>query len=174
MKRYLLIISIAMMAAACSQSPKEPTREELSAAIDSIESPIMAAAQIETVDSAKGNNLIELYLQFANTYPDDSLAPAYLHRAAQVANGLDRIDDMVIFYNRVIDNYPEYGKLDECYYEKGIALDNADRKKEAREAYQEFLDAYPDHFLADDIRKAIPLLDMSDELLIKFLEGANS
>ena len=73
----------------------------------------------------------------------------------------------------IIDNYPNYSQLVECYYEKGIALDNAGRKDEARIAYQEFLEEYPDHFLANDIRKALPLLDMSDELLIDYLSKIN-
>ena len=106
---------------------------------------------------------------FADTYPTDSMAAPYLHRAAHVALSMDLIDDMVKCYDRIIDNYPDYEKLDECYYEKGIALDNAGRKEEARKAYQDFLDEFPDHFLADDIRKAISLLDMSDELLLEYL-----
>ncbi|MBQ1409513.1 MAG: hypothetical protein IIY87_07135, partial [Bacteroidales bacterium] len=75
--------------------------------------------------------------------------------------------------DRVIDNYPDYEKHDECYYEKGIALDNAGYKEQARQANQDFLETYPDHFLAEDIRKAIPLLDMSDELLLEFLNQNN-
>ena len=54
-------------------------------------------------------------------------------------------------------------------YEKGINLDNAGRKEEARKAYQEFIDEYPEHFLTEDIKKAIKLLDMSDEQLNEFL-----
>lgn len=171
MKKTLLITFSAILAftVACNRSSKEPTREELFTQIDTIESPLMKAAMLESVDTAKGNKLIALYVKYADTYPDDSLAATYLHRAAKVCVGMYRIDDMVTYYDRVIDNYPEYEHLDECYYEKGLALDNAGRKNEARKAYEEFLEEYPDHFLADDIRNAIPLLDMSDELLYEFL-----
>ena len=131
----------------------------------------MNSAMLESIDTAKGNQLLSLYIQFADTYPTDTLAPVYLHRAAQIATGMGLIDDMGVCYDRVIDNYPNYSKLDECFYEKGLSLDNAGRKDAARIAYQEFLDEYPDHFLADDIRKAIPLLNMSDELLLDFLSG---
>jgi tetratricopeptide (TPR) repeat protein len=170
MKKLILSIAIASLAiTACNNTPKEPTRDELAQSIDSIESPIMNAAQIASVDTVQGNKLVELYVQFADAFPTDTLAPTYLHRAAQVANGMGLIDDMVTYYDRVIDNYPDYVNLDECYYEKGIALDNAGRKDEARKAYEEFLEEYPDHFLADDIRCALPLLDMSDEMLFEHL-----
>ena len=170
MKRLILSLTIASLAfAACNNGPKEPTRDELAQSIDSIEAPIMNAAQIASVDTMQGNKLVELYVQFADAFPADTMAPVYLHRAAQVANGMGLFDDMVAYYNRVIDNYPDYANLDECYYEKGIALDNAGRKDEARKAYEEFLEEYPDHFLADDIRSALPLLDMSDEMLFEYL-----
>ena len=173
MKKRAKIIAIAVLMTmtlmACHRTSKEPTRDELFNTIDSIEAPLMQSARLESIDTAQGNALVALYLQFADAFPTDSMAAPYLHRAAQVAGGMDLIDDMVACYDRVIDNYPDYEKLDECYYEKGIALDNAGRKDEAREAYKAFLEEYPDHFLTEDIRKALSLLDMSDEMLIKFL-----
>lgn len=174
MKARILIFAAALtLLAGCNRAPKEPTRDELAQNIDSIEAPLMQAAMIEAIDTAQGNKLVTLYIQFADTYPDDTLSAAYLHRAAQVANGMGLIDEMVTYYDRVIDNYPDYANLDECYYEKGIALDNAGRKEEARKAYQEFLTEYPDHFLANDIQTSLSLLDMSNELLIEYLNKQN-
>lgn len=172
MKRTItLLAAFGLLAIGCHRGAQPPSHDELIQAIDSIERPLMQAAQLESVDTAKGHQIIGLYVQFADLFPDDSLAPTYLHRAAQVSNGMEEIDNMTALYDRVINNYPEYEHLDECFYEKGLALDNAGRKDEARTAYQQFLDEYPDHFLADDIRKAVQLLDMSDELLLEFLSG---
>lgn len=173
MKKNILIIAAALAIAACSHNTKEPTHDELKQSIDSIEAPLMQAAMIESIDTVKGNKLISLYVQFANAFPNDTMAAPYLHRAAQVANGMGLYDDMTAYYDRVIDNYPDYAHLDECYYEKGLALDNAGHKEQARDAYQEFLDEYPDHFLANDIRTALSLLDMSDEMLFEYLNSKN-
>lgn len=174
MKKSILILAAATIAlAACNNNPKEPTRDELASSIDSIEAPLMQAAMIESIDTTKGNKLIALYVKFADAFPNDTMAAPYLHRAAQVANGMGLYDEMITYYDRVIDNYPNYGHLDECFYEKGLALDNAGRKEEAREAYEEFLEEYPDHFLAKDIRTAVSLLDMSDEMLFEHLSNLN-
>ena len=174
MKKSTITIALAALAlAACNRGPQEPTRDELAQSIDSIEAPLMNAAQMGSVDTAEGNKIIGLYIQFADAFPTDSMAAPYLHRAAQVAGGMGHIDDMTAYYDRVINNYPDYANLDECYYEKGIALDNAGRKEEARKAYQEFLTEYPDHFLANDIQTSLSLLDMSDELLIEYLNKQN-
>lgn len=170
MKRTILsIAAAALLVVACNHTPKELTHDQLHDSIEVLETQLQKVSPIDPVDTALGNNMLALCLQFADRYPDDTLAAHYLHRAAYIALSMDLIDDMVACYDRIIDNYPDYEKLDECYYEKGIALDNAGRKDQARKAYQDFLDEYPDHFLADDIRKAIPLLDMSDELLLEFL-----
>lgn len=171
MKKSTFSLLAALLAlAACNNGPKEPSRDELAQCIDSIEQPLMNAAQIESIDNEQGQKILDLYTQFADAFPTDTMAATYLHRAAQVANGMGLIDEMTTYYDRVIDNYPDYARLDECFYEKGIALDNAGRKDEARKAYQAFLEEYPDHFLAEDIRRALPLLDMSDEMLLKHLQ----
>lgn len=174
MKRTLLTIAAAtMLIVACNNSNKELSQDQLQDSIEVLDSQIQTASPLDPVDTTMGNNMMALCLQFADRFPEDSLAAHYLHRAAYVALSMDRIDDMVACYDRIIDNYPDYEKLDECYYEKGIALDNAGRKEDARKAYQDFLDEYPDHFLAEDIRKALPLLDMSDEFLLEFLNQQN-
>lgn len=170
----LLCACAILLAVSCKQAPKELNRDELHAAIDSIESPLMQEAQFQAVDTTKGRQLVELYAKFADSFPNDTLAPLYLHRAAQVCNGMGLIDEMTNYYDRVIDNYGDYAHLDECYYEKGIALDNAGRKEAARDAYQQFLDNYPDHFLSEDISRALSLLDYSDALLIEHLTQQNN
>ena len=175
MKKALLpIAAAALLIVACNNAPKELTQDQLRDSIETLDTLIMSASPLAPVDTAVGNSMLSMCIQFADTYPDDTMTAAYLHRAAHVAQSMDRIDDMVACYDRIIDNYPDYEKLDECYYEKGIALDNAGFKDQARKAYQDFLDEYPDHFLADDIRKAISLLDMSDELLLEFLNQQNN
>lgn len=174
MKKNILSICCGIfMIASCNSGAKEPTHDELAKMIDSLETPLMVESRYESVDTAKGNEIISLYLKFADTYPKDTLAPLYLYNAARVACGMGLIDDMTTYYDRVIDNYPDFSKLAECYYEKGIALDNAGRKNEARIAYQEFLEMFPDHFLANDIQTANSLLDLSDEMLIKHLQEIN-
>lgn len=172
-KTTLAIAATFLLFVACNNSPKELSHDQLYDSIESLDSLLLTAPPMKPVDTTLGNNMMSLCIMFADKYPDDSLAAHYLHRAAYLAQSMDLIDDMVTCYDRIIDNYPEYDKLDECYYEKGIALDNAGRKDQARKAYQDFLDVYPDHFLADDIRKAIPLLDISNEFIIDIIKQNN-
>lgn len=173
--RRILCMTLAalclMALASCKGGSKTPSAEELAAQIESLETQSITDPLTLRVDSAQGAQLLELYSLYANTYPTDSLAPVFLEHGAKLCADMDNIDGMVQYYDNIIDNYPDYSNLDECYYTKGILLDNSGRKDEARKAYEDFLEAFPDHFLADDIRRAIPLLDMSDELLIQHLNS---
>jgi len=174
MKKIAIAIGVVLTLTftACNRGPQAPDHDTLAHTIDSIEAPIMEAAQIASIDTAKGRQLVELYVQFADAFPKDSLAATYLARAASVSNGMGNIDDMVTYFDRVINDYPDYEHLDECYYVKGIALDNAGRRDEARATYEAFLDLFPDHFLAHDIQQAIMILDKSDQWLIDTLTAA--
>lgn len=170
MKKYL-IIACALCMAACHNAPQAPDRDTLVGDISSLEA--KTDQQTFRVDTAVASQLLDLYTSFADAFPEDSLAPLYLESAARLSFNLDDLDGMVAAYDRIIDNYPDFERLDECYYEKAINLDNAGRKEEARQAYNEFLEVYPDHFLANDFRTALQLLDLSDELLIQHLTQNN-
>ncbi len=164
-KITLFSVCFLLIVASCQQKAKELTREELRHTIDSIEAPVRDAVLVESVDTAVGNNLVRLYVQYGDRFPEDSLSALYISRAAEISLSMGNIDDMVTYFDRVINEYPDFDHLDECYYTKAVALDNAGRRQEARAAYEAFLEVYPDHFLAEDIRKAIPLLDKSDQWL---------
>ena len=135
----LPLIMAAMIASSCNNATKTPSHDDMLNAIDSIEASINVEFP-ETIDTAISNGLINKYVQFADAYPNDSLTPSFLLQAARWAYATNNVDDMVKYYDRIIDNYEGYEKLDECMYEKGLNLDNAGRKEEARKAYQEFID----------------------------------
>ena len=91
-----------------------------------------------------GNRLIDLYTTFSNNHPDDSLAPMYLHRAAQVAANIHRPDLALQYLDTVTIKYPDYKDVAVCAFYKGFVLENvAGDLEHARMAYQEFIDKYP-------------------------------
>ncbi|MBP5516228.1 MAG: tetratricopeptide repeat protein [Bacteroidales bacterium] len=178
--RHLIYTIFAVaLAAACNHSgdKKEdstPDKAKLSQEVSDIDKSLRQDIMAESADPVKGNNAVEKFVQYADAFPDDSISAYYLHRAAAISNNMGEFDKMVEYYDRVINNYPNYASLIDCYYEKAIDLDNAGRKEEARKAYQNFLDEYPDHYLASDIQKSMKLLDYSNEELIKSFEKKNN
>ena len=57
----------------------------------------------------------------------------------------------------------------------GNAYESNSQFEEAKAAYQVFVDKFPDHFMAEQTRKMIPLVGMSpEEMLDKILDDANN
>ena len=99
---------------------------------------------------------------------------ADLFKAAEVQSNVLHTDEAVALYDRIINDYPDFEDLPICYFLKGIAYESDSQFEKARQAYQTFVDKYPDHYMADQTRKMIPLVGKStEEMLDDILAAAN-
>lgn len=149
-----------------------PNREKQIQAIEAHEQSL-SMPDLETEDSVF-TELIGLYRAFAADFPDDSLAPVYLMRAADASISAGQPEQAVELLDNVIDQYPGFEDMGGCWFLKGYAYETAERFDEAREAYTYFVDNYPDHYLAADTRKTLPYLGMTaEEMFEAIMEAAN-
>lgn len=161
MKRLTALLPLLAVLAACSSNPEEPSREAL---IDTIEKIERADQTLEvTANSERAQKMIELYDRFASAYPDDSLAPLYMMRSAEIMINMGNFDDGISMLDSVIALYPGFDEAGGCLFLKGQAYEQNQQYDLAREAYTEFITNYPDHVLAADTRKMLPLIGMSPE-----------
>ena len=157
MKRIATVIILAAtLLVACG-----PSREERIEQIEDFEDSIFESAV--AADETTADQLTALYTAFADKYPDDTLTPQFLFN-----------DEAVALYDRIINDYPHFEDLPICYFLKGIAYESDSQFEKARQAYQTFVDKYPDHYMADQTRKMIPLVGKStEEMLDDILAAAN-
>lgn len=120
-------------------------------------------------DDSSAEDLIGLYDKFVRNYADDSLAPVYLFRAAEIAANIGQTYRAVAYLDKIIGSYPDYDDLAGCYFMKGYAYDLNQQYDLAREAYAEFVDLFPDHYLASDTRKLLPYIGMPAEDMLNAL-----
>ena len=167
MKRTGLLICAlcALLMVACG-----PNRKESIAEIKAYETQL----QTLTVEEAKADSIIVLYVNFANNFEEDSLAPMFLMKAADVAINLGRSNEGIEYLDRVIDEYPDFKDLAGCYFLKGYAYEKAGELESARAAYSYFIETYPDHVLANDTRAILPYLGLSPEDLLELLWSKDS
>lgn len=167
MRRTIVILIAAVLLAACGNS-----REKQIEAINQHEQ------QLSTVDIGMADEavakVLNLYRQFAADFPDDSLAPVYLMRAADVCINTGQSDQAVLLLDSIITLYPGFDDIAGCCFLRGYALETSGRYDEAREAYTYFADTYPDHYLADDARKTLPYIGMSPEEMFDAIMNAAS
>ena len=167
MKKLTLITFAALLMVACG-----PSREEHISAIEDFEDSIFESAV--AADPQVADQLTQLYVDFADKYPKDSLAPQYLMKAADVQSNVLHTERAVELFDRIIQDYPDFDEVPMCYFLKGNALELNSQMDEAKAAYEEFLAKYPDHYMADQTRKMLPLIYMSnEEKLAYILEHAN-
>ncbi|NNE25381.1 MAG: tetratricopeptide repeat protein [Saprospiraceae bacterium] len=108
---------------------------------------------------------------YATAYHTSSAAPEYLFKAAEVAKSIRTFTKSLAIYDWIIEKYPDYNKTATSLFLKGFIIENnlGDDDK-AREVYNEFLEKYPEHDLADDIEFLLENLGKTDEEILQMIE----
>jgi tetratricopeptide (TPR) repeat protein len=157
MKKILTLVAGIMLLAACSTPDRE---KELSNIAEHEQ--MLSAIDVSSDDDA-AIELLGLYRKFAADFPEDSLAPAYMTKAADLCINLGKSDEAVALLDSVINLYPGYDDIAGCYFLKGYAYENAEHYEEAKEAYTYFVENYPEHYLAADTKVMLNYIGMNPE-----------
>jgi TolA-binding protein len=123
------------------------------------------------VDKGKAVELVGMYENYADNYPDDSMAVENLFKAAELCLNLGEGQRAIELYGRVITEYPDFRKVPECYFLTGYVYENyLGDLENAKIIYSAFLEKYPDNDFADDAEISIQNLGKTPEELIKQFE----
>lgn len=167
-KSLFFAATLTLLLASCG-----PNRQERIDAIEAFEDSIMENSILATREVA--DQIIPMYIAFADKYPNDSLAPIYLMKAGETASNVLETSDAIEYFDRIIANYPDFSEVPMCFFLKGNAYELNNNIEEARAAYQEFIDKYPTHWMADQIQKSLPYLGMpAEEMLEHILAEASA
>lgn len=165
MKRILICLAATALLVACG-----PNRDK---EIKTIEEHEQALSTIDiSSDDSEAMQVVDMYCKFANDFPEDSLAPVYLMRGADLCINLGYTEQAINMLDSIIEQYPGFEDIGGCYFLKGYAYDVAEQFDQAREAYTYFVENYPDHDLAADTRTVIPYLGMTPEDMFEAIMNA--
>lgn len=171
MKKIFFFTLGALLATACGQKNEVPDYDQL---IDSITNEEQSLTYVAVgADTAKANHIIALYNLFVSNFPDDSLAPVYMFRTAEVQINTGNFEKGIASLDSVMALYPGFEDIAMCQFLKGQAYEANQQYDLAREAYTEFVNNYPDHILAADTRKMIPLIGMTPEEQLEAILAQN-
>ena len=160
-----LMASFLLLTVAC-----EPAVKKDAAKIKAAEDALFADEK-GFGDREKALGLVDMYINFANTYPDDSMAVENLFKAAEFCLNLGEGQRAIELYDRVITEYPDFRKVPECYFLTGYVYENyLGDLENARIIYAAFIEKYPDNEFADDAEISIQNLGKTPEELIKQFE----
>lgn len=134
--------------------------------------------QLSTIDISSDDSMateaVEMYRKFAEKFPEDEMAPEYLKRAADISINIGQPEEAVEILDSIINIYPGYEDVAGCYFLKGYAYETAEEYDLARDTYTEFVEKFPNHYLAPDTKKILPYIGMSPEAMFEALINATS
>lgn len=112
------------------------------------------------------------FQDFAGFFPEDSLSPDYLLKASDFAMALNEVERSVKILDKIIANYPDYYRMEDVMYVKASHIDlNLRDTTRAKQAYQEFMDRFPNSEMVDDAENRIANISLSiEELAEKFMK----
>lgn len=160
---YLLILSVVFLS--CN------SRQRLLNEIKAKEAQLWADSSKFQMNNEVAKQIVDLYEKFANANPEDSIAPEYLFKEAEVSRALKQFDKSISIWQNISEKYPTFQKAPHCLFLQGFVYEN-DLKNidKAREKYNLFLEKYPAHELSDDVKFSLQNLGKSPEDIIKEFE----
>jgi len=129
---------------------------------------------LQTPDAYTYNRAITAYTRFANSFPDDTMAPVCLFDAANISMSLTQYQRAINYYDTISTKYPTFKRAADCIFIRGFIYD--DKLKDtakARAMYQEVINKYPHDSIASQARAAIAILGKSYDEIIKQFEEKN-
>ncbi|MEA3448833.1 MAG: hypothetical protein U9Q98_10395 [Bacteroidota bacterium] len=183
---FIFFIFVVFLLYACNQKDKEQSTENETTEQDAetVQSKDDMQKQIkkhektlhedDELDVSKANDMILLYVSYASQFTKDSMVPEYLFRAAELAMNVDRPYDAVVYLQRIEKNYPGFDKMPWVVYFTGFIYDSMLNEDETAEMYYDrFLDNWPDHDRAEEVKILKSYLHMSDKEIIDRFEKSN-
>lgn len=164
--RNLLMIGLVAAGLAACSTAIEKDADKINAAEDEL-----YTADDGFIDKAKALELVDMYINYADAYPRDTMAVEYLFKAAEFCLNLGEGLRAIGYYDRVINDYPDFRKAPECLFLKGYIFENyLGDLENAKTIYLEFIERYPDNEFADDAEVSIQNLGKTPEELIRQFE----
>ena len=168
MKKIISIILIVSAFASCKSA-----KEKLSDKIKQGEKEMLNDSS-QTVNRKKAQEMINLYSEYAGKYKEDTVAAEYLFRAGDISNGIGQYREAIGFYKQCSE-INTYSKQPVAFFLQGFIYETQlNDMQNAKRIYEEFLQKYPNHKLAQDVNFSLANLGKSPEELVKMFEQNDS
>ena len=170
MKRLILALLTSILLSGLFACSGNSEKKQLQAEVDRVED-LIYGDSLGIPDRSLALELIQAYENYANAFPEDTLSPEYLFKGAEVAMNMNMSGKAIEFHQRILNSWPEYGKTSYCLFLQAFIYENQLQQLEvAKKLYQEFIDRFPNHPLADDAQVSLDNMGKSIEELIETWE----
>ena len=131
----------------------------------------MAEDSLSIPDKELMGNLIALYAEFGEKFPENEKAADFLFSAGRLSMSGNQPDKAIGFFDTIIKNYPNYNKLPDCYFLKAFVYDNQlSNLPLARKTYEDLIEKYPKHELSYQASQLLLILGKDLEEVVEGFE----
>ena len=160
---FLLFALLLSQLTSCKPDPKTSSLEQ----IKTLEKKLFDEKN-GVIDQVEAANIIALYTNFSETWPEDAQSQEFLFKAADVSLNVFHTQETISLLNKYIQLYPKSEKAPQALFLKAFAYENYFSDIDnARASYEQFLKQYPTHELAQDAQISLDNLGKSPEDIIK-------
>jgi len=153
----LTLLAATLLFAACTTRNQ---REKLLQEITQSEKEIFSKNDVTMEES---QHLMDLYLTFADEFPQDSLSPEFLFSCANIALNTQQEKFAITLYQRVYDGYPDHAFRPIALLHQALAYDNMGDVEHAKPLYEQFLVLFPDNPFISDVEYLLEMVDKSPD-----------
>jgi tetratricopeptide (TPR) repeat protein len=161
-KSVFLLIAVIVMASCTSRY------EKLTEEIKQLEEKVRNQPIPDKVD---GGKLMNLYIDFADAFPEDSLTPNVLFNASRLSLALNDPNRSLEILHRLISDYEDSNPIPDAYVFTGFIYETVKVDIDsARYWYELFLKDFPNHAMYEDVRASLNNLGKTpDEIVAEFM-----
>ena len=164
----LALAGIMMMIVSCG-----PSRKKVVSQIQTLENSLFSPEAVN-FNKQKADSLLSLYEAFIKDNPDDSLAPGFLFKAANIVMNSGDGQRALNLFDQYLKNYPDKPKASMCLFFKAFIYENIMQNLDkARETYLLFINKYPSDDFTKDAKMAIMNLGKTPDMLVQEFEAKN-
>jgi tetratricopeptide (TPR) repeat protein len=161
-----IILSLALISLFACTQPQVKYRKEIA----EMEKAYKADSAMGP-DREKTQKLIKAYIDYADKFQDDSSSGTYLFRAGDLSYRIRQPQQALDYFERM-QRYQTNSKTSTALFLQGFIYETEmNDKAKAKTYYEKFLQQYPNHEFADDVRFTLDNLGKSDEELIREFEA---
>lgn len=172
---YKYIIGIIVASSLVWSCQTGSSKVKMQAQIKKEEQGLYTSTGQYVYDPKKASQLINLYKNYATSFPKDSLAPDYLFKSAEMLVASKKYTEANKVYEQIILEYPSYKKTPVSLFMEGFNYENNlyDLAK-ARVCYEKFIQLYPTHKLREAAEISLSHLGKSADDIVKEFEAKQS
>jgi TolA-binding protein len=96
------------------------------------------------LDMDKADSMVDLYFEYVEEFPDDTLSVRYLFKAAELQMGMNKNLECINTLTKLQDNYPDCGIMPMVLHFKAFVYDDKFQDfDKARACLDELITKYP-------------------------------